>query len=126
MQYLLDTVTVVRHFSGSGKIGKKARKILADSGNQFIISVVSLMEIMYLSEKNRIKISVAETLNKIESSSLYSTADLTPGILKMAESTAFGELHDRLILSTTKWLDIPIISSDEGFREIEGIQLIWK
>jgi len=126
MQYLLDTVTIVRHFSAGGKIGKKAREILADSRNQFIISVVSLMEIMYLSEKNRINISLMETLNKIESSSLYSTVDLTPEILKMAENTAFGELHDRLILSTTKWLDIPIISSDEDFKEIEGIQLIWK
>ena len=28
MQYLLDTVTVVRHFTDTGRIGKKARNIL--------------------------------------------------------------------------------------------------
>nr|VFJ43886.1 MAG: hypothetical protein BECKFW1821A_GA0114235_100564 [Candidatus Kentron sp. FW] len=28
MQYLLDTVTIVRHFSGHGKIGRKAVDIL--------------------------------------------------------------------------------------------------
>ncbi len=27
-QFLLDTVTIVRHFSGQGKIGKKAAHIL--------------------------------------------------------------------------------------------------
>lgn len=126
MQYLLDTVTVVRHFSEVGKIGKKARDILNNLENQFIISVISLMEIMYLSEKNRIDIALTETLNRIESSSLYSTVDLTPEIIKIAETTIFAELHDRLILSTAKWLDAPIISSDRSFKDIEGIQVIWK
>lgn len=126
MQYLLDTVTIVRHFSGVGKVGEKARGVLNDSGNLFIISVISLMEIMYLSEKHRIDISLTETLDRIDSSSLYSTIDLTPEILKMAETTLFDELHDRLILSTAKWLDIPLISSDRRFEGIEGIQVIWK
>jgi len=49
MQHLLDTVTIVRHFSGVGKVGEKARGVLNDSGNLFIISVISLMEVMYLS-----------------------------------------------------------------------------
>ncbi len=53
MQYLLDTVTIVRYFSSMGKIGKGARKILNNFENSFIISVISLMEIMYLAEKKR-------------------------------------------------------------------------
>ena len=126
MQYLLDTVTVVRHFSEVGKIGKRAREILNNLENQFIISVISLMEIMYLSEKNRIDIALTETLNRIESSSLYSTVDLTSEIIKIAKATVFAELHDRLILSTAKWLDTPIISSDRSFKDIEEIQVIWK
>jgi len=125
MQYLLDTVTIIRHFSAMGRIGEKAREILNSSENSFIISVISLMEIMYLSEKNRIGISLTDTFAEIESSSLYSIIDLTPEILKIAEVTAFRELHDRLILSTAKWLDIPLISSDKSFQGIEGIQLIW-
>ncbi|MBM3237027.1 type II toxin-antitoxin system VapC family toxin [Candidatus Poribacteria bacterium] len=125
MPYLLDTVTIVRHFTDTGYIGIKAREILNDFDNHFLISVISLMEIMYLSEKHRININLTETLNKIESSSLYSGIDLTPEILKVAERTPFGELHDRLILSTAKWLEIPIISSDEGFDEVEGIEVIW-
>ncbi len=125
MQYLLDTVTIVRHFSAMGKIGKEAHKVLNSPESSFIISVISLMEIMYLAEKKRIGISLNDTFAQIESSSLYSTIDLTPEILKMAEITVFGELHDRLILSTAKWLDIPILSSDKRFHEIEGIRVIW-
>lgn len=125
MQYLLDTVTVVRHFTEIGTLGKKAQKILNSNENTFVISVISLMEILYLSEKRRIGIDLNETLNKIEFSSLYRIADLTPDILKVANDLIFYELHDRLILSTAKWLDIPIISSDEKFKQVENIQVIW-
>jgi len=83
------------------------------------------MEIMYLSEKHRIEIDLTDTLNRIESSSLYSVVDLTPEILKVAEINPFRELHDRLILSTAKWLEIPVISSDKTFDKVEGIEVIW-
>ena len=61
MNYVIDTVTITRHFSGTGKIGSKANKIIkeAEEGiHTLFISVVSLFEIMYLAEKNRIKISL--------------------------------------------------------------------
>lgn len=125
MQYLLDTVTIIRHFSEIGKLGKKAQEILDSADNTFVISVVSLMEILYLSEKRRIKIDLIDTLNRIELSSLYQIADLTPDILIVANDLHFPELHDRLILSTAKWLDIPIISSDEKFKNVEGIKAFW-
>lgn len=125
MSYLLDTVTVVRHFANVGRIGKTAVQILQGLDNHFFISVVSLMEILYLSEKHRIKIDLADTLNKIESSSLYSVIDLTSDILKVAEDTPFRELHDRLILSTAKWLDVQIISSEMEFKKVNGISVIW-
>lgn len=48
MQYLLDTVTLVRHFTEIGKLGRKAQELLNSTENTFIISVVSLMEILYL------------------------------------------------------------------------------
>ena len=121
----MDTVTVIRHFSDSGKIGKKAKKILNSSQNLFFISVISLMEILYLSEKRRININLRETLYKIEQSSLYTIIDLTPDILKEAEGLNFPDLHDRLILSSTKWLGIPIISSDKQFRKLKTIEVVW-
>lgn len=125
MQYLLDTVTLIRHFTEFGKLGKKAMEVLNSREHTFVISVVSLMEILYLSEKRRIKIDLIETLNRIELSSLYQIVDLTPDILKVANDLHFHELHDRLILSTAKWLDIPIISSDEKFKSVEGIKVFW-
>jgi PIN domain nuclease of toxin-antitoxin system len=65
MNYLLDTVAVVRHFSGNPAIGAAAKTILKNANNEnlFYISVISLMEIMYLSEKNRISLRLGNTLD---------------------------------------------------------------
>lgn len=44
MKYLADTVTIIRHFSKTGKVGKNARSLLkgADKGQHHIfISVLS-------------------------------------------------------------------------------------
>jgi predicted nucleic acid-binding protein len=49
MRYLLDTVALVRHFTGSGKMGKKAARLLDTAGenkHEFVISVISLMEVI--------------------------------------------------------------------------------
>ena len=109
--------------------GKKILDYILDKieANQAIllISVISLMEIMYLSEKNRINITLNETLQKIKLATNYIIVDLTPEILQIAETVVFNELHDRLILSTAKFLDISIISSDKNFKNLNEISVIW-
>jgi predicted nucleic acid-binding protein len=128
MRYLLDTVALVRHFTGSGKIGKKAARLLDTVGeneHEFVISVISLMEVMYLAEKNRIEINLSETMDRIESSPQYTVVNLNPDILRVAEGIDFYELHDRLILAAAKWLGIRIISSDSKFASVEGIEVVW-
>ncbi len=128
MNYLLDTVALVRHFTGNGTIGQKALGILnniENSSDILFISIVSLMEVMYLAEKKRIGINLNETLEIIDSLSNYIIIDLNSDILSVAEGIAFYELHDRLILATSKWLGIKIISSDTAFSNVKGIEVVW-
>ena len=128
MSFLLDTVTIIRHFSQQGRMGQKAAKTLKridDGQDNAFISVISLMEILYLAERNRIDIHFEETLNLIERSSNYFIVDLTPQILTVAKTVEFPELHDRLILATAKSLDIPVVSSDRLFDQIPGISVLW-
>lgn len=100
MIYLLDTVALVRHFSGLGRIGQKAANVLDNlevGSDLLLISVVSLMEVLYLSEKNRIPIDLAETLERLQASECYAVVDLNAKILRIAGAIEFRELHDRLI-----------------------------
>ena len=128
MDYLADTVTVIRHFSGVGRIGRKARTILegVEQGDHHLfLSTVSLVEILYLSEKNRIMINLGESLDIIDDSANYSIVDLTTKIVKFAEKIDFPEIFDRLIMSTARSLDIPILTSDKAIRNSGIVETIW-
>jgi hypothetical protein len=64
-------------------------------------------------------------LERLETSTKYLIVNLSPEILRVAETIEFDELHDRLILATARWLDIPILSSDDKFDHVPGIAVIW-
>lgn len=129
MNYVIDTVTITRHFSGTGKIGSKARKIIKEAEEEarhiLFISVVSLFEILYLAERNRIKISLKNTISTIQKKPCYAIVDLSTDIVLQAETIQFYELHDRLILGTVRYLGFSILSSDERFDELKEINRVW-
>ena len=125
MEYLLDTVAIVRYFTNSKNIGKKALEILNNDENQFYVPVMALIEIMYLAERNRIEITFEETIEQIETRHNCQILNITPQIVLEAKGVEFPELHDRLILATAKLLDIPVISSDTHFPGVESITAIW-
>jgi predicted nucleic-acid-binding protein len=67
MEYLLDTVTLVRYLTDSDNITRGVSDIFKKADNNeclFYISTVSLMEILYLAEKNRLQISLEEVVEK--------------------------------------------------------------
>jgi len=128
MEYLADTVTIIRHFSSVRGIGKRAKAVLngADRGeNHLYISIISLVEIMYLSQKKRIKINLEETLEIINNSENYSVVDLTPQIVISAERISFPELFDRLIIATAQYLGLSILTSDKAIRSAKIVRTIW-
>ena len=128
MDYLLDTVAIIRHFSGHGRIGRKAKTIIEeaeDGKHVLLLSVVSLFEIMYLAEKNRIAISLPNTLSLIHQKPCYQVAELSAEIVVAASKIKFYELHDRLILATARHLNLDILSSDLRFDELENFKRIW-
>jgi PIN domain nuclease of toxin-antitoxin system len=128
MEYLLDTVTLIRYLSNTGKLPQKVKNIFDQADNglcKFNISTISFMEILYLAERKKIPISLEEVVNKIRLSSIYKIINLSTEIVLTARSVDFYELHDRLILATAKYLDIPVISSDSKFKDVKGIKVTW-
>jgi len=128
MDCLADTVTIIRHFSGLGRIGKEAKLILegVEKGdNHLFLSTISLVEILYLSEKKRIEIDLEGSLNTIRKSANYSIVDLTSSIVSLASSINFPDIFDRLIISTARYLGVPLITSDRAIRKARLVKTIW-
>ena len=84
-----------------------------------------MVEILYLSEKKRIDIDLDETVDLIGESENYGLFDLSPAIVKIAEGINFPEIFDRLIISTARYLDVPLVSSDQGIKESGFVETIW-
>ena len=128
MEYLADTVTIIRHFSGAGRIGRQAKGILEGVENgehHMFLSTISLVEILYLSEKKRITINLGESLEMMDESTNYSIVDLSPDIVKFAENIVFPDIFDRLIISTAQYLGAPLLTSDRAIRNRDLVETIW-
>lgn len=128
MDYLADTVIIVRHFANQGKIGKRAKSILNNvntGSDTLIMSIISFVEILYLSEKNRININFDELRKVIEPLDNYEVVDLNLDIVESAKHIHGLELHDRLIVATAKFYDIPILTSDQEIINYKSVKTIW-
>jgi len=128
MDYLADTVTIIRHFSKLGRIGRKVRSILEgveEGEHHLFLSTISLVEILYLSEKKRIMVNLEESLDMIQESANYSVVDLTTPIVRLAEKIKYPEIFDRLIISTAQYLNVPLITSDKAIRKSGVVETIW-
>jgi len=87
VKYLLDTNVIIRHFAQISKIGIKAKEIISKAEkdqHHLFVSVISLMEIMYLAEKNRIPLTLDEILLNIYSKRCYSIIEFNIDVLKEA------------------------------------------
>jgi len=131
LEYLADTVAIIRFVSKSGSIGARALTILKDADSAstaIIISVMSLVEVLYLSEKSRVKLKLSDLMNRIKNHNNYRIIDLDTNILQTAEkiSSKNLELHDRLIVATAVYLKVPILTSDKIIRESKLTETIWE
>jgi PIN domain nuclease of toxin-antitoxin system len=98
----------------------------ADRGeNTVYVSIFSLVEILYLSEKRRIPITFRQAIDTLVSLDNYRIVDLTVEIIAVAESVRGLELHDRLIVATARSLGIPLLTSDETITNSKLVDIVW-
>jgi PIN domain nuclease of toxin-antitoxin system len=129
VQYLADTVAIIRHFARAGKIGKAAKSILQDADigkNKIHISIISMVEILYLSERNRIPLNFKEVKRKLLHLDNYEIIDLDLDIVETAKTVKRLELHDRLIVSTALSLNVPVLTSDQIISDSGQVDVIWR
>ena len=128
MDYVADTVTLIRYLSEEGRIGKAALKIMEETeqGMHTVwIPAATLVEILYLSEKNRIPLNLQDVKKRIDGTENYRIVDLGFDIIELAATIQGLETFDRLIVATAKHLGVPILTSDEEIKDKSGIEVVW-
>ncbi len=129
MEYLADTVALILHIAKEKRLGKQAKKILfeADQGvHRIYVSPISYMEILYLSEKNRIGIDLQKVINFVGKVDNYCEIPITGYLITIAQTIDdVPELHDRILAASAQFLDVPIITSDKVIQASKHCRCVW-
>ena len=127
-EFVTDTMGLVLRLEGR-KMSAAARAIFeaVESGHATLhVPAIVLAEILYLSEKQRIGISLQDVA---EYFTRYPDCRECPLTLAVAGSAAqifdIPELHDRLIAATARLLSVPLLTNDPVIQASSALQTIW-
>ena len=125
--FVTDTQALVKFMIGKKVINDRSHQAFqsADRGETtIIIPAIVLMEVLYLFEKNRIDISLFQTEDLFKSQN-YQFEPLSFEILKTdSEINNIPELHDQLIATTARYLDLPLITNDPVIRDSSFVEFL--
>ncbi|EKD82103.1 MAG: hypothetical protein ACD_39C01486G0008 [uncultured bacterium] len=129
MSYVADTHALIWWFTDSQRIGAKAADIFARCENGecviFIPSIV-IAEALSIFDKKRVSFDFKKLFKKIHESDNFVIIPLDYSVLqKMVSLKDIPELHDKIIASTAKFLNLPLITKDEILQNYQGIKTIW-
>jgi PIN domain nuclease of toxin-antitoxin system len=129
MEYLADTVAIVRHLRNHPALGSEAARILreADEGvHHVFLSAITLMEVLYLSEAERIDIPLTELVGTVSSGRNYEIVPVDADVILAAvDIDDVPELHDRVIVATARYLGVPILTGDQVIAASRYAQTLW-
>ena len=129
MNYIADTHALLWWFTASPKLGSQATQIFqqCEEGEAvvFVPSIV-IAEALSIFDKKRVAFDFRKLLTKITASENYVIVSLDISILKkMIDLKDISELHDKIIVSTAKYLNLPLITKDSVLQDLSYIKTIW-
>ena len=129
MKFIADTHSLLWWFTDSTKISSKASEIFekCEEGSYIIfIPSIVMAEALSIFDKKRISFNFKKLLKQINSSENFVLISLDYSILlKMIDLKDISELHDKIIVATAKYLNLPIITKDKVIQDLSYIKTIW-
>jgi PIN domain nuclease of toxin-antitoxin system len=129
MNFVTDTHALIWWFTNSPRISLKASEIFekCEKGeNVIFIPSIVIAEALSIFDKKRLSFNFKNLFKKINDSENFVLVALDYPILqKMVALKEIPELHDKIIVSTAKYLNLPIITKDKILRNLPSIKTIW-
>ena len=133
MSVVADTHTIIWYLRSPEKLSTNALTSLdntLNNGESIFISAISLVEINYLVEKNRIPSSSLEQLLQLIDDPLVKlvVVPLDTSVAKaftQIPREIVPEMGDRIIAATSLYLGLPLVTKDHKIRNLSNIQTIW-
>jgi PIN domain nuclease of toxin-antitoxin system len=129
MNYVADTHALLWWFTSSTRLGFRAFEIFqeCERGETVIfIPTIVIAEALSIFDKKRIAFDFKRLFRKINRSENYVIIPLDLSILqKMIVLKDIPELHDKIIVSTAKYLNVSLITKDTFLQNLTHIKTVW-
>ena len=128
-----DTQTIIWYLRSPEKLSTNAVNALDNALNNdesIFISAISIVEMNYLVEKNRIPSSSLEQLLQIIDDPLVNLF-VVPLDIPVAKAFTqiprdiVPEMGDRIIAATSLYVGLPLVTKDHKIRNLSNIQTVW-
>lgn len=133
MSIVADTHTIIWYLRSPEKLSTNAVNALDNALNNsesIFISAISLVEMNYLVEKNRIPTSSLEQLLQLIDDPLVNLVVIpldTPVAKAFTQipREIVPEMGDRIIAATALYLGLPLVTKDHKISNLSNIQIVW-
>jgi PIN domain nuclease of toxin-antitoxin system len=131
--YVVDTHTIVWYLESNPKLSDRARNLLdqtSDDGYLIHISAISIVEICYLLERDRIPSTILQTilqnlqLPRPTLTIVSMDIEVARSISEINRATV-PDMPDRIIAATAPYLKLPLITCDHKIQACNAIETIW-
>ena len=127
-----DTHTALWYLYKSPRLSVTARTFMDDAaarGHHIALSPISLAEIVYLVEKNRLSASAYEDLRAALSDPecVIEEAPFTAEVvtaMRQVPRAQVPDMPDRIVAATAAYLQVPVISRD-GRIKSSNVRTVW-
>jgi PIN domain nuclease of toxin-antitoxin system len=128
-----DTHTIIWYLKDADRLSEPAAIALENAlqeGDPIYIAAISLIEIIYLVEKNRIPPEAFDELTKqlANTDSPFNVVPLDLAIaqtLRQIPREIVPEMPDRIIAATAQHLNLPLVTRDLSIQALTTVQTIW-
>ena len=127
-----DTHAVIWYLANDSRLGTNAKATFAEAArkdDEIAISAITLVEIVYLVERNRIPAGYfSQLMTDLDSNdSILVEVALSPVIVRTLTKVDWSQvpdMPDRIITATALHLNVPVISRDHKIQA-SNVSTIW-
>ncbi|MGH9844592.1 MAG: PIN domain-containing protein [Blastocatellia bacterium] len=127
-EYATDTMGLVLRLEGR-QMGAQAQTIFAAAeAEQTVMHIPAMVlaEILYLSEKSHISVSLADVAQHLQTFPNYRECPMSRAVIETAAQIIdIRELHDRLIAATARWLNVALLTNDPVIQSSAFVKTLW-
>jgi PIN domain nuclease of toxin-antitoxin system len=127
-----DTHAVVWYLAGSSRLSDTARDTMRDAAanGAILVSAISLIEIVYLTESGRLPAAALERIEErlADAEAPFELVPIDAGVVdavKKVPRDHVPDMPDRIIAATAVVLGLDLVTADSRLLETPAVQTIW-